>query len=125
MGLLIISSVIAALVMFTGATGQVMVTSSVLSPSTPGQMEIKLSLINNGWVAVRADLVIRTSMALGNGSTVEKDYYENAVTVGARAVTSYRGMLSVPQGGVLGLNVTAYLRIRGPISETMKIYRLP
>jgi hypothetical protein len=114
-----------SLVLVSGAPGQVALVSGQGTSSFPPQIEVSLSLKNGGWVDVRANPVIRTTFILGNGSTISQGFYFDALNVPAGGVTRSSWNLSFPLGSLGTVNLTAYLRMRGPMLEAPRTYRVP
>jgi hypothetical protein len=111
--------------MVAGAPGQVTLVSSQRTSLSPPQIEVSLSLRNNGWVDVRADPVIEATFIMGNGSIISQDFYFGALTVRAGGVTRSSWKLSAPPGWMEAVNLTAFFRMGGPMSEESRTYRVP
>jgi len=125
LGLLFVFSLLVSVALFAGAPGQITLVSGQRSTTLPPQIEVTMSLKNGGWVDVRADPVIQASFSFSNGSVVVKNYSFEAVTLGAGTVTLSRWVVAIPDGQLTGVNVTAYLRMRGPVSETTRAFSVP
>jgi hypothetical protein len=125
MGVLIVFCGLVSVALFAGAPGQVSLVSSQRTSSSPPQIEVSLSLKNGGWVDVRADPIIQATFVLSNGSTFSREFYFDALTLPAGIVVRSSWNLSTPMGSYASVILTAYLRMRGPISETSRAYRLP
>jgi hypothetical protein len=125
LGVLIILCGVISMAVVAGAPGQVDLVSSHRTSAFPPQIEVSLSFKNGGWVDVGADPIIQATFILGNGSTVSQDFYFSAWTVPAGGVTRSSWNLSLPPGSLPAVNLTAYLRIRGPMSETSRTCRVP
>jgi hypothetical protein len=91
----------------------------------PPQIEVGLSLRNSGWVDVRANPVIEATFIMGNGMIISQDFNIDALTVRAGGVTRSIWNLSAPPGSMAAVNLTAFFRMRGPMSEAPRMYRLP
>lgn len=74
---------------------------------------------------VRAYPVIQAAFILGNGSTISQGFHFDDLTVPAGRVTRSSWNVSVPLALMGAANLTAYPRIRGPISEASPTYRVP
>jgi len=125
LGVIIILCSLISVVLVAGAPGQVTLVSSQMTASFPPQIEVSLSLKNDGWVDVRADPVIQVTFILGNGSAISQDFYFDTLTVPAGGVTRSSWNVSVPLDSLAAVNMTAHLRMRGPMSEASRTYRVP
>lgn len=122
---LIILCGLISVALVAGAPGQITVVSSQRTSSFPPQIEVSLSLKNGGWVDVRADPVVQATFILGNGSAISLDFYSDTLTLPEGGVTRSSWDVTVPLDSLAAVNLTAYLRMRGPMSEASHAYRVP
>ncbi len=125
-GSLLVLLALVSIVMVVGAPGQVTVAGIDTTTAGPEpQVQIALSLKNGGLVDVRTDPVVQAVFVLVNGSTVERSFYHASLTVPAGGTTRLKWTVSLPNDPLMDFNLTAFLRVRGPISEAFQVYELP
>ncbi len=109
-----------------GAPGQVAILgeSSSSAPTSAG-LRVSLYLSNGGWVDVRADPVVRAIYSLPNGTKVEEDFYFATVTIPAGRTCHSGGTVGLDSEPSNVVNITVYVRVRGPLSEASKTYQFP
>jgi hypothetical protein len=125
-GALLVLLGLVSIISVVSAPGEITISGgdATLFGSTP-QVQIVLSLKNGGLVDVRTDPVIQATFVLGNGSTVREAFYCDSLTVPAGGMTRIRWTVSLPADPLKDVILTAFLRVRGPISAVYQEFQLP
>jgi hypothetical protein len=109
-----------------GAPGQVQILNEgSASTSMPTGLRVSFALRNGGWVDVRADPVARVTYRSANGNEVQEYFYFSSVTVPAGGMRQSGGMITFGTGSMPAVDITVFVRVRGPLSVSSKAYRFP